>query len=55
MLTDESLAWLYLLAAGYEHPEEVNLIMDNFPTMEEFAARYGIALGDPILKRAYDK
>lgn len=34
MLADESLAWLYLLAAGYEHPEEVELIMSSFPTME---------------------
>lgn len=55
VLTDESLAWLYLLAIGYEDPEEVNAIMKSFPTMEEFATRYGIALGDPDLKRAYDR
>ena len=55
VLADESLAWLYLLAAGYKHPEEVNRIMDSFPTIEEFATRYGIAIGDPNLKRAYDK
>ena len=54
-LADEATAWLYLLAAGYEHPEEVKRIMEHFPTMEEFAKRYGIALGDPDLKRAYDR
>jgi len=54
VLADESLAWLYLLAAGYEHPEEVDRIMGSFPTIEEFAVRYGIAIDDPDLKRAYD-
>ena len=55
VLSDESLAWLYVLAAGYEDPEEVDRIMESFPTIEEFAERYGIAIGDPDLKRAYDK
>ena len=55
VLEDESLAWLYLLARGYRRPEEVEQIMESFPTMEEFATRYGIAIGDPDLKRAYDK
>ena len=55
VLRDESLAWLYLLAAGYSDPEEAREIMGSFPTMEEFAERYGIAAGDPNLKRAYDK
>ena len=55
VLQDESLAWLYLLATGYKQPEEIDRMAESFPTMEEFAARYGIAIGDPDLKRAYDK
>ena len=55
VLFDESLAWLYLLAAGYKDPEEVHRIMESFPTIEEFAERYSIAIGDPDLRRAYDK
>ena len=53
-LTDELTAWLYLLAGGYESPEEVGRMSESFPTMEEFAERYGIAIGDPDLKRKYD-
>ena len=55
VLQDEALAWLYLLAEGYKHPEEADQIMDQFPTMEEFGRRYGLAVGDPDLKRAYDR
>ena len=54
VLADESLAWLYLLANGYKNPEEMGKMSESFPTMEEFAERYGIAIGDPELKRAYD-
>ena len=54
VLADESLAWLYLLAGGYEDPKELGRMAESFPTMEEFAERYGIAIGDPDLKRKYD-
>ncbi|MBQ9044093.1 MAG: PD-(D/E)XK nuclease family transposase [Eggerthellaceae bacterium] len=54
VLADESLAWLYMLAGGYEDPEEMGMMAESFPTMEEFAARYGVAVGDPDLKRKYD-
>ena len=54
VLSEEPLAWLYLLAKGYRNPQEVEAIMSAFPTMEQFAAKYGIAIGDPDLKRQYD-
>ena len=53
--TDESLAWLYLLAEGYRDDREMDEIMEKFQTMQEFADRYKLAMGDPELKRAYDK
>ena len=54
VLADESLAWLYLLAVGYENPQEVARMSENISSMEEFAQRYGIAIDDPDLKRKYD-
>lgn len=53
--TDESLAWLYLLADGYRDDDEMGVIVERFQTMQEFAERYKLAMGDPKLKRAYDK
>ena len=55
VLADESLAWLYLLADGYKDPEEVDRMAGAFPTMEEFAQRYGLAIGDPDLALAYER
>ena len=51
---DESLAWIYLLASGYKD-DETESIMGSFPSMKEFAKRYNLAVGDPEVKRAYDR
>ena len=51
---DESLAWLYLLAGGCRNDEETDRIVSDFPTMQEFAQRYRIAMDDPELKHTYD-
>lgn len=57
VLNDETLAWLYVLARGFEDKGETMKIAEKFPTIEEFAEQYGIAIDDPELKakyRAYD-
>ncbi len=54
LATDEGLAWLYLLAKGYRE-DDMDEVMKCFPTMREFAEHYKIALGDPELKRAYER
>lgn len=55
VLRDEALAWLYLLSRGYEDPEEMSRMVERFPTMDEFAQRYGVAIDDPELKGAYER
>jgi hypothetical protein len=55
VLGDETLSWLYLLSDGYKDPEKVSEIVSSFPTIEEFAERYGIAIGDPDLESKYEK
>ena len=55
VLSDPLLAWCYLLVRGYEDAEEVDMISIAIPTVEEFAERYGFALDDPVLDRAYEQ
>ena len=55
LATDEALAWLYLLADGYRDDHEMEQVMEQFDTIEEFAKRYKLAMGDPELKRAYER
>ena len=54
VLKDEAVAWAYLLTSGYSNAQEVQSIMEQFPSMEEFAERYGFAIDDPKVKRAYE-
>ena len=54
VLSDPTLAWLYLLTKGFKSEREVDQIMDAFPSLEEFAELYGYALNDPKVERAYD-
>lgn len=54
VMGNESLAWLYLLAGGCCNDEETDRIVSSFPTMQEFAQRYRIAMDDPELKHTYD-
>ncbi|MDO4400842.1 MAG: PD-(D/E)XK nuclease family transposase [Coriobacteriia bacterium] len=51
---DESLAWLYLLAKGYASTKEVETMSKQFPSIEEFAELYGMAVGDKHLKNQYE-
>lgn len=53
VLGDELAAWMYLLTKGFEDEGEVRKMADGFPTIEEFAEKYGFAISDPELKRAY--
>lgn len=53
VLNDETLAWLYLLAQGFRDEGETMEIAEKFPTIEEFAKQYGLALDDPNLKDKY--
>ena len=53
-LESEDAAWIYLLASGFRNREEVDMLAEKFPTIEEFAQMYGIALDDPDIVRAYD-
>ncbi len=55
VLGDESLAWLYLLAGGYRDDHGMDAMMEQFDTIQEFAERYRLAMGDPELKRAYER
>ncbi len=55
MADDEALAWLYLLADGYSDDHEMERVMERFENIQEFAERYKLAMGDPELKRAYEK
>lgn len=54
VMSDETLAWFYLLTRGFKSMEETNEIIKNFPSIEEFAELYGYALNDPKIKRAYN-
>ena len=53
VLSDESLAWLYLLAKGYSEPREVEEMASEFREILNFAREYGIAIDDPDLERQY--
>ena len=53
VLSDESLAWLYLLAKGYSEPKEVDEMASEFRDILNFAREYGIAIDDPDLERQY--
>ncbi|MDO4399862.1 MAG: PD-(D/E)XK nuclease family transposase [Coriobacteriia bacterium] len=50
---DEMAAWLYALTNGYRRREELNRVMEAFPSLEEFAKQYDRAVSDPALIRAY--
>ena len=54
LATDEGLAWLYFLAKGYRE-DNMEEVMRCFPDIREFAEHYKIALGDPGLKRTYER
>ncbi len=54
LVTDEGLAWLYFLAKGYRE-DDMEEVMRCFPDIREFAEHYKIALGDPDLKRTYER
>ena len=54
LATDEGLAWLYFLAKGYRE-DDMEEVMRCFPDIREFAEHYKIALGDPDLKRTYER
>ena len=51
----EATAGLYALANGYRDDEEMDGLMNHFPTLREFAERYKRAIDDPEVKRAYDR
>ena len=53
LLGDEAIVWSYLLTQGYHDDLEVDAIMEEFPSMEEFAERYGYAINDPKVVQAY--
>ena len=55
VLNNDLLSWLYLLTNGFKEQQEAETIMDAFPTIQEFAEKYGIALNDPKLKQAYEE
>lgn len=55
VVADEMLSWLYLLTEGYKNEEAVRAMEEVIPTVERFAERYGLALDDPNIKRAYDQ
>ncbi|MBQ9041530.1 MAG: PD-(D/E)XK nuclease family transposase [Eggerthellaceae bacterium] len=52
---DEMAAWLYILANGYKSNEEIERTVEKFPSIEEFAKRYGKAISDPSLMAAYEQ
>ena len=54
VLKDELLSWLYILTRGFRRIDDMEAIMGTFPTITEFAERYGIALSDPQLMMKYD-
>ncbi len=54
LATDEGVAWLYFLARGYRE-DDMEEVMRCFPDIREFAEHYNIALGDPDLKRTYER
>lgn len=54
ILSDELLAWAYLLTRGYNDDAEVSKIMNEVPSIEYFAELYGRAVDDPKVKRAFE-
>ena len=51
---DEMAAWLYALTRGYKEKKGLVSIMEKFPSIEEFAARYNRAVSDPAIIAAYE-
>ena len=50
---DTFFTWLYLLDKGYQNESEMEVLSTMSEGMENFAARYHIAINDPRLKRLY--
>ena len=54
VLSDDQLAWAYLLTKGYSNDGEVEAIMSEVPSIEYFAELYGRAVDDPKVKQAFE-
>ena len=51
---DELTSWLYLLVQGYSDQREVDRMIENVKTIEEFARQYELAINDPKVVNAYE-